>query len=259
MPILPAVALAALIAGIARWLRALSAGGAAAATGVGAAVLWAAGWPGGLVLGVYFVTSTGLSRIATGLEARSDQAATETRTARQVLANGGLAAVGALAEFRHPGQGLWLLTVSLAASGGDTWATALGSLSPRPPRDLLRRHPVAPGTSGGVTWFGTSGSLMGAAIIGLTGMLAGGRPELFLAAALIGFGATLLDSVLGSAAQARFYCPRCDEPTERRLHRCGTVTTRLGGVAWLDNDAVNAASSLVALLAGLAWWSFAAG
>ena len=116
MPFAWALGLAALVSAVARKFKALSTSGAVAATAVGIAILWATGWGGGLVLGVYFVSSTGLSRMTTRLSDDSDQTTTEVRTARQVLANGGWAALGALADWRAPGQGLWLVTVSLAAS-----------------------------------------------------------------------------------------------------------------------------------------------
>ncbi|MEZ4456054.1 MAG: DUF92 domain-containing protein [Gemmatimonadales bacterium] len=254
MPILLAAAVSAAPAALAWRLRALSPSGAVAALVVGTLILAATGWPGAAILGVYFATSTGISRIVTDLRAEDDdQARTETRTARQVIANGGPAALGALVEWHTPGLGLWLVAVGLAAAGADTWATAFGGLSPRPPRDLLRLRVVPRGTSGGVTWFGTTGSLMGAATIGLTAMSVGAGPRSFLAAALIGAGATVLDSALGSGLQARFYCPACDRPTERGRH-CGTTPRLVSGVAWFDNDAVNLVSTAAAVATGFLAW-----
>jgi uncharacterized membrane protein len=61
----------------------------------------------------------------------------------------------------------------------------------------------------------------------------------------------LLDSLVGGTLQGRFHCLRCDQASEWRMHRCGTTTRRIGGIAWLDNDAVNAIATLSA--AGLAW------
>ncbi len=248
---------AAISAGVAfaSWrLRALSADGAGAATLIGTTVLAALGWPGLAVLGTYFVSSTVVSRLATAARGNEGDAARETRDARQVLANGGFAAAGALAEFRAPGLGLWLATIGFAAAGGDTWATALGSLSPRPPRDLLTGRQVVAGRSGGVSWFGSSGGLLGAAMIGLAASAVGAPPRLFLAAALTGAGAMLLDSALGSGLQARFRCESCGEETELRRHGCGRTTTLVRGIRWLDNDAVNALASGFAIAVGLALW-----
>jgi uncharacterized protein (TIGR00297 family) len=253
LPLVLAIALSASVSVIALWLGALSRSGAAAAVVVGSLIVWPTGWAGFAVLGVFYAASTFVSRLSRSGE-QSDQRDTDVRDASQVLSNGGAAAIGALAEFVTPGLGLWLATITLAASGGDTWATSMGSLSLRPPRDILRGRVVAPGTSGGVTWFGTSGGLMGAALIGLTGMAMGGMPILFLAAAVIGQGAVVVDSLLGSAAQAKYHCPHCDQPTERPVHRCGSGTTLIRGFRWLDNNAVNAVTSGVALTAGFIAW-----
>src|SRR5690606_341663 len=105
-------------------LRALTLTGAVAAALVGTAILWPTGWQGLAVLGVYFATTTLVSRLSSQVRPAQDQADTEARDHRQVLANGGWAAGGALLDFAVPGLGLWTVTVALAASAGDTWATA---------------------------------------------------------------------------------------------------------------------------------------
>lgn len=256
MPIVLAAALAAAVAFVASLLGALTVRGAAAAALVGTAILWPAGWAGFAVLGAYFVTTTLVSRIATAAAPLTDQADRERRDARQVLANGGAAALGALAGLAVSGSGIWLVTLALAAAAADTWATAFGSLSSRPPRDLLRLTPVAPGTSGGVTWFGTSGGFVGAAVVGLVGTVVTGSETIFLAAAAVGGLAMLVDSALGSAVQAGYRCAACDRGTERPIHDCGAATTLTKGVRWIDNDLVNVASTAFALLAGvLLWWA----
>jgi len=250
-----ALAISGLVAGLGWRLRALSADGAVTAVAIGLAILTFIGWPGLAILGTFFLTSTFVSRVAAAADPGSEQAKTEIRDRWQVLANGGAAAAGALAEPVVSGLGIWLVSIILAAAGGDTWATAFGRMSPRPPRDLLTRVRVPPGTSGGVTWFGTTGGLMGATVIGLVAASVTGYWPLYFAAAAIGFGAMLFDSVLGSAVQARFHCGRCDQPTERRIHDCGAPASWKRGWRWLDNNAVNAVTTVVAGLVGLAaWW-----
>lgn len=254
MPLGLALGIAALVA-IAAWrLRALTAAGALAATAVGGLVIWPTGWPGFWVLGAFFLSSTVVGRL--GARRRPEDADREIRDARQVVANGGGAAALAPLEWAAPGLGLWLATAALAAAASDTWATALGSLSRRPPRDILKGTVVAPGTSGGVTWPGTLGGLAGAALVAVAGALTDASEQAWRlpAAAAIGFAGMLVDSALGSGAQARFHCPACDRPTERRVHRCGTRTSHRKGWAWLDNDGVNAFATLVAAALGwLAW------
>jgi uncharacterized protein (TIGR00297 family) len=243
------VSAAAALAG--RLAGALTTSGTVAATLVGAAVLAGSGWPGAAALAAFFVSSSYLSR-------RAPQASVDAKSAcrdyRQVLANGGPAALGGAAGLAEPGLGLWVVTASLAAAAGDTWATSIGAWSRRPPRHLLTRAPVAPGANGGVTALGTIGGLGGALVVALAGGLAGSTPLLVPVAGLVGFTGMLLDSLLGAAVQGRFRCPQCGEPSEWRVHRCGTATTPQGGWAWLDNDAVNAVATAFGAGAGWAAW-----
>lgn len=257
MSVIVALGTAALVAGLAVFARALSGSGALAAVVVGTMVLGATGWPGGVVLGVYFVTSTAIGRLAAPPRSGSgsESAGAERRGARQVLANGGPAALGAPLELVVPGLGLWIVTVSLAAAAADTWATGFGALSPRPPRDIVRRQRVPAGTSGAVSWLGTSGGAMGAAVTALAGasVFSGSAAALYGAATVLGVAGMLVDSVLGSVAQARFHCPVCDTPTERATH-CGRGAQHRRGWVWLDNDAVNALATMFAAGSAAAWW-----
>ena len=243
----PALALGiALVASGLAWLaRGVTASGALAAGIVGFLVLWATGWPGGAVLAVFFVSSSLVSRAGARRAGASD-ARGEQRDHVQVLANGGAAALGACAERWFPGLGLWLVTGALSAAAADTWATGLGAFSPRQPRDLLRGVPVARGTSGGVSLTGTLGGLVGAVLVSGVAAVASGDAALLLVCSSIGVGGMALDSLLGAARQARFECPACLVPSERRVHRCGTRTRLVGGWSWLDNDGVNALMTTVA-------------
>jgi uncharacterized protein (TIGR00297 family) len=245
-----AVALAACRAG------ALTAGGAAAATLVGTAILGSTGWSGAAVVGAFFVPSTLVGRLALRRPGASD-ARGERRDAVQVLANGGAAAAGALAEYRAPGLGLWIVTVALAAAAADTWATSLGAWSPTEPRHLVSGRRVTRGTSGGVSLTGTAAGVAGALCVAAAGAAARGTVPLALWGTVIGIAGMLLDSLLGATVQARFACPGCGLPSERRRHRCGTPTQLTEGWGWLDNDGVNALSTVFAALAGALAWSWA--
>jgi uncharacterized membrane protein len=236
--------------------RSLTTGGALAAWLVGIAVLVGTGWAGGAVLAAFFVSSSGIGRLApapAGLDPKG-----ERRDPWQVAANGGPAALGALLGLHDPSLGLWVVTGSLAAAAADTWATAAGGWSRTPPRRLLLGVELARGISGGMTVAGTLGAAVGALLVAATGAAAGAAPALLPVGTLVGFVGMVADSAVGSAWQGRFRCPACDVASEWRVHRCGTRTVRLGGSAWLDNDGVNlAASALGAVLAGVAWrcWS----
>jgi uncharacterized membrane protein len=72
---------------------------------------------------------------------------------------------------------------------------------------------------------------------------------------LVGFAGMLMDSLLGGTLQGRFYCVHCGQDSEWKRHRCGCKTEFRGGLAWLNNDAVNGlATTLAALLAWALWY-----
>ena len=89
------------------------------------------------MLAAFFVSSSALGRLAPGAGRRSTRRASR-RDPRQVAANGGPAALGALLGLHGtPTLGLWIVTGSLAAAAADTWATSIGGWSRTPPRQLL--------------------------------------------------------------------------------------------------------------------------
>ena len=105
-------------------------------------------------------------------------------------------------------------------------------------------------SSGAVTVVGSAACIAGALFIGAVATLAK-WPVAFAAVALGGVAGALADSLLGGTLQARRWCDVCAESTERVVHNCATVTRPAGGLAGLDNDAVNAICSAVGAL--VAW------
>ena len=253
-------AAAIVIALAAHRARALSASGAFAAVAVGI-ICSAAGLSWAAMVIAFFVASTLLGRIRADIRARRIGAIVAkggARDAGQVLANGGVFAAAALGHVLHPSI-IWLAVGggALAAAAADTWATEIGSLTSRPPRDILRWNPVPPGTSGGVTLVGTMASVAGSAFVAAMAGLAGWPPPSVIAVLIGGIAGSLADSILGAAVQTRRWCDRCDSGTEQTVHICGTGTRLSGGVSWIDNDTVNLISvalggvTALALLAAL--------
>jgi uncharacterized protein (TIGR00297 family) len=247
--------LAAVIALLALRVGSLSRGGAVAAWICGTAAM-AAGWSWGIVLIAYFVASSTLSRFMRAEKNRRTEGRVEKAGARdavQVLANGGLYALAALAFVWGPDAGWQVVGAgALAASSADTWATEMGSLAPTSPRSIRTLRPVAVGTSGGVTLMGTMASVAGALFVGLVAFGMGWPGAAFTAALVGGVFGALLDSVLGAWLQARYWCQECRVATERRRHHCGTLTSHAGGLRWLDNDGVNALATVGGAAAGFA-------
>jgi len=261
MQILYGFILALITAFLAYRAHSLAKSGAFAATIVGTVVFGVGGWEWTIVLLIFFITSSGLSRAfkkrKQGLDEKFSKG--HERDAGQVFGNGGLATLLALFHALYPDSiVVWVgFAASLAAVNADTWATELGVLNPTPPRVIadLRKH-VEKGTSGGVSLFGTFASLLGASAVALPAAWFADSWFLFPLITLAGLAGSLFDSLLGATVQAMYYCPTDQKETEKHpFHTCGANTVHIRGWEWLDNDWVNFACSafggLVAVLGTL--------
>jgi uncharacterized protein (TIGR00297 family) len=219
-----------------RWL---TPDGVVAALAIGGAVTWGLSWPGLVLLSAFFLSGSALTQLA--------ERAAPRRTARQVIANGGTAAVAAL-------LGSWSAAAgALAAATADTWATEIGAFSPFPPRLITSGRRVTRGASGGITLLGTLGGAVGAVVIaGLASVLeprgmapgfAHARKVLALVTAA-GVAGMFFDSLLGATLQGKYECPQCDARFERGDTVCHASVRLIRGFRWLDNDAVNLAGTL---------------
>lgn len=253
MNLVVAVALATLLATLAQRLGWLTVSGAPAAIAVGTAVCWRGG-PDGVLLLATFVTSASLltRRAAAGSGAPLARPAIG-RTARQVAANGGCAAAGALLIPVLPETGWAVLAGGLAAAQADTWATEIGAGSAVPPRLITSGRVVAKGTSGGVTTLGTAGGIAGASLLGAVAAALGLPGRTAAGAWIGGIAGMLADSFLGATVQGMFRCDTCALDTERPIHTCGRPARLTRGLRWLDNDLVNFAATGVGAAATVAW------
>lgn len=241
----------------------LTASGASMAWLVGTATLAAGGPVPALAIIAFFATSTLLTRVGTRRKAAlvAIYAKGGRRDWGQVLANGGLTTVLAVALGLAPLPWRpWLLYAAigaLAAATADTWATEVGGLHPAP-RLITTGRRVPPGTSGAISPWGLAASLGGGALLGACVAALSLLPwpvwnpvppmdvlPLTVWAALAGGVGSIADSFLGATVQAMYRCPRCGQETERRVHVCGTPTERVRGRAWMSNDVVNFAATLV--------------
>jgi uncharacterized protein (TIGR00297 family) len=200
--------------------------GAAAALAVGLATVWGMGWRGLVLLLAFFISGSVLTPGG------------GRRNARQVIANGGAAALAALA-------GSWAAFAgALTAAAADTWATEIGARSRQPPRLITTWKPVATGTSGGITLLGTAGGIAGATLIAGIAALLTRSGAILGTVGVAGVLGMLLDSVLGATLQGVYECPQCAARTEQRGTVCHEPVRLVRGFAWLDNDAVNLAATL---------------
>ena len=239
---------------------ALSISGTIAAILMGATVYWFGGWAWFILLAVFFLSSSGLTKYK---EAEKEAVSREfakpgPRDVFQVLANGALASLVAVGQYFYPMDGWFVIFAGIIASvNADTWATELGILSKSKPRLLVGWKQVEVGTSGAVSPAGTFYAFGGSFFIALcaAALLAFGNGSVEIgirgAAALLaavafgGLAGALADSLLGALVQSMYWCPKCRKETERTVHKCGCVTQHRRGLKWFDNDVVNLVSSLV--------------
>lgn len=209
-----------------------------------------------VLLVLFFASSSLLSFFKASSSAKRKAAETfdkgGTRDAWQVLANGGVAALAAFLLYFLPSPFfLGAFLGALGATTADTWATEIGVLSPQQPRLISTFARVQAGTSGGVTWLGTTAAVAGALFIGSgAALLAGAWPQhspfmLMVVAVVGGTAGSFADSLLGATLQAGYYCLVCEKPTESWLHRCGATTQLVRGYSWLNNDLATLAGALV--------------
>jgi len=285
-PLLFGFLLGALIAILAWRVHALSASGAAAAAVTGGLIFGLGGLPWAALLLAFFISSSGLSKAYARRKASVNEKFSKgsRRDWGQVLANGGLGALLAVAHAAFPAQVWpWLAFAgAMAAVNADTWATELGVLSSKPPRRITTGKVVERGASGGITALGTLAALAGALLIGGLAVAFTASAAAFTASAvaftasaaalpasasftdrrwlaalagiipLAGLAGSLFDSFLGATLQVIYRCPACEKETERHpRHLCGAQTVQIRGWRWLNNDWVNFACSLAGAGVGL--------
>lgn len=247
-----AVGAAAAVSAAAWRLGTLRGSGALAATAVGGVVFGFAGLAAAVVLVLFFVSASILSLLPPAGERSA-------RGARQVLANGSVAAVAAalssIALSSTDGSALVAFLGAVAAATADTWATEVGVRLGGTPRSILNFRPQPAGSSGAVSLVGTLAAGFGALGVGLAGVLLFPTLDSGVAVTVTvaGWWAALIDSVLGAALQCRYRCRRCGRsPQVARHDGCPAIAVRQSGLPGLDNDVVNWLATGVGALSALA-------
>jgi uncharacterized protein (TIGR00297 family) len=174
----------------------------------------------------------------------------------QVFANGGAGAILAGIYFLT-GNIIWffLYLAAVCEATADTWATELGTLSPKSPVSIISFRKIEGGQSGGITLLGTLATVGGAFLTMLVAWLTSGlldeakvvMARIWLASVNCGVVGSIFDSILGGSLQGQYHCQSCMQIVEKKKH-CGQPTLLIRGFSFLNNDGVNFAGTLFAVL-----------
>lgn len=195
----------------------------------------------------FFVFSSLLSKLRKKINPKVESyfQKSDERDHVQVMANGGFPGILVLINQIHCSELFYIAYVSsIAAACSDTWATEIGTMSNSKTLNIINFQQVEQGISGGVSLIGFIGAALGAVLISVSGLpWFNNISEIILIIFFSGFLGSTFDSVLGSTLQTKFSCTVCDKITENKFH-CGKISVHTNGIKWLNNDAVNFATSL---------------
>ncbi|TGE26112.1 DUF92 domain-containing protein [Hymenobacter aquaticus] len=175
---------------------------------LGVTIFLGAGWWGVALLSLFF----GLGSAASAwkvTEKRHLGLAEENkgrRTAGQVLANAGVAALAGLLSWQLPLHAplfQLMLAGSFAAATADTLSSELGNVYGRRYYNIWTLRPDTRGLNGVVSLEGTLLGLAGSALLALVYCLATSRLQHFLLLLVAGTVGNLADSVLGATVERR--------------------------------------------------------
>lgn len=247
------ISLAIMVAVGAYVVRALNASGAVATSLLAAVVFGLGGWKWTMPIVVFFVLSSALSFYGRSTKADLDSVfeKSSTRDHGQVGANGGIPGAIMLLQYMVPTIDWYPAYVgAIAAATADTWGTEVGTMFRGRTITLAGFREVPRGSNGGVSVAGSVAGIAGAALVaGVAGQWTFSWSTV-LVGTIGGVSGAVVDSLLGSTAQARYRCTVCGKGTERTEH-CGVPTELTGGLWWLRNDGVNWACGATGAL--VAW------
>lgn len=133
---------------------------------------------------------------------------------------------------------------TIGSSLADTLASSIGSLSKKIPLNPLTFKKMKKGESGAISVLGLIASALGGVTIGLIYYLKYSIIINYIIIIIMSFLGSYIDSLLGSCAQARYKCFKCNEIVEEKLH-CGNITKRISGLSWINNNVVNFSNNLL--------------
>jgi uncharacterized protein (TIGR00297 family) len=176
------------------------------------------------------------------------------RTTKQLFVNG-FAALMASVLFIITDDRMFIIiyVIGIGETFVDSVASDIGIFSKRAPRDICTWKSIAPGLSGGISPLGTIISCIASIIFGFIAYFVFVFPikEVLLIVVLSMVG-NILDSLLGSWIQAKYYCNVCSTNIDKTIH-CDALTDHIKGVRLIDNCAVNFLSNFIVCGFGVIW------
>jgi len=242
----------------------LTVSGALAAVFVGVCILWCMKIQGFVILFYFFAMANLFSHLSkkhelpfnTNLEKKGNR-----RDGVQVLANGGMACLGAILYLTSSTlSGLLIFSASLAEAISDTLAGDAGRLSPRQPFSIRTHLPVKKGLSGGITFLGLLAGLLSSASVALLTIIffkCKNSAVCFTIITFSGFIGCVFDSFLGAYYQIHYWDESSSSITEKENDSVtGDKNEFVRGLKWMDNDMVNFISNLMAVIIASAFGFF---
>lgn len=241
--------LAILISTLSFKLNLLDSGGSAVTFLLALFIFGIGGWKWTVPILAFFVLSSFISKLADKLNSNIAKQIFEKgsrRDYKQVLANGGvpllICAFNKLTSIEIDWYLVYLLAIAISTS--DTWSTEFGTSFAKNAFLITTFKKVDAGISGGISFIGTLGGILGSIVIVVSGLffaeLALNQIFWILIFAFVG---NLVDSLLGAIVQVKYKCLVCGKLTEKRLH-CDKDTSYFKGISFVNNDFVNFASVL---------------
>ncbi len=212
------------------------------------------GWKWTIPILVFFVLSSLISKLKRKNLAIAEKYIEKStpRNHIQVFANGGIGGILVILNYFFPSELFYIVFVSsIAAVCADTWSTEIGTFKQAVTVNILSFKEVQQGISGGVSFPGTIGGVLGASIIAASSLLWLGLKHINYVIFIIfaGMIGNLFDSILGASLQAKYKCNVCSKITERSFH-CGQNSLLIKGFKIINNDVVNFATAAIGGLFG---------
>jgi len=185
-----------------------------------------------LPIAIFFILSTLLSKVGM----KNLRESKSGRNASQVFANGGVGLVLCIFNHFYQMELIYIMFLaSIAAANSDTWATEIGKLSRKRPKDIISGRSLNVGESGGITFIGLLGSMSGSFVIAAVGYFLDINTSYLIILFISGFLGSIFDSILGSTLQSRFIL--IDGKTIKEEKE--TDSYHYSGLVSINNNSVN--------------------